>query len=111
MAERTVEELERDAFLAEADLLATMTTSVGWQEYEKLLTAMRASAMEEMAVCEPGDVRYWQGVVGTLREILDRPHQIVATAAAVKDEEVDDEKRLLDLRRSLEMTPGLVDEL
>ena len=112
MADSTdVEALERDAFLAEAEMLARLTSSIGWEQYETLLSNMRAASMEKMSECDQGDFRYWQGVVQTLASIIERPHQVVQTAASVHEDEQDDAQKLLDVKRSLEMSPGLIDDL
>jgi len=106
-----VEALERDAFLAEAELLARLTQTIGWEQYEALLTNMRTGALEEMAQSSPGEFPYWQGVVATLATIIERPHTVVATASAVHNEEQDQAEKLLEVKRSLELTPGMIDEL
>lgn len=84
---RSLSDLERDRFLSQAENLARLIENPGWADYEALLGAMRLSAMEEMARCSVSEFAYWQGVVGTLAEILDRPHRIVETAAVVQKEE------------------------
>ena len=112
MAEnRTIEDLERDAFVAEADLIARLFNTPGWAEYEALLVKMRVAAMEEMATAEPEEVRMWQGSVATLKEVLERPRQIIEGAKSVLEDEQSDEQRLLDVQRSLEMTDIHSDEL
>jgi hypothetical protein len=90
MPARSLKDLERDAFLAQADQLVQLIEHPCWPAYQQLLAAMRLSAMEEMARTDATDFRYWQGVVGTLAEILDRPQQIVDTATAVKEAEAAD---------------------
>jgi len=84
---RSLEELDRDRFLAEAEALATITSHPSWGRFEELLTQMRLSALEHMAQATPAEFPYWQGVVATLREIKERPHQIAAGARAILDEE------------------------
>jgi hypothetical protein len=111
MAERSVADLEKDAFLAEADMLATLTSSLGYMQYEVLITNMRAAAMEEMAKTTPDRFPYWQGVVAAYADVLERPRQIVQGAAEIHKEEASDAERLLDVRRSLEMTGSTVDDL
>jgi hypothetical protein len=84
---RPLEEIERDRFLAEAESLAQIVAHPAWGRFEELLVQMRLAAMEHMAQATPAEFPYWQGVVATLREIKERPHQIVAAAHAVLDEE------------------------
>lgn len=84
---RSLEDLQRDAFLAEAESLAQIVAHPSWKRFEELLTQMRLSALEHMAQSRPEEFPYWQGVVATLREIKERPHQIVAGAQAILDED------------------------
>lgn len=88
-ATRTLEQLERDRFLGQAENLARLIESPGWEEFMVLLSNMRLSAMEEMARSSVDQFAYWQGVVGAIAEIMDRPQAIVTTAAAVQREEED----------------------
>ena len=102
---RSLEELQRDEFLAEAEQLAQIITHPSWRRFEELLTQMRLSAMEHMAQAQPSEFPYWQGVVATLREIKDRPAQIVAAAQSVVEDEVSrkkSERTALDLQTRLE---------
>ena len=82
-----LEELERDRFLAEAESLAQITQHPAWARFEELLTQMRLAALEHMAQAGVAEFPYWQGVVATLREIKERPHQIVAAALSVVEDE------------------------
>jgi len=84
-----LEELERDRFLAEAESLAQITQHPAWGRFEELLTQMRLAALEHMAQAGVAEFPYWQGVVATLREIKERPHQIVAAALSVVEDERD----------------------
>jgi hypothetical protein len=86
---RPLDELERDRFLAEAESLAQIIQHPSWARFEELLTQMRLAALEHMAQSTPVEFPYWQGVVATLREIKERPHQIVATALSVAEDERD----------------------
>lgn len=86
-ATRTLEQLERDRFLSQAENLARLIETPGWGEFLTLLTNMRLSAMEEMARSTVDQFAYWQGVVGAIAEIIERPQAIVSTAAAVQKEE------------------------
>mgnify|MGYP001617173274 CR=1 FL=1 len=62
----------------------------GWTGWVGLLRDMRGAALEELARCsEPGDFRYWQGVVAALGEMLDRPAHMVARANEVNEVEQD----------------------
>ena len=101
---RTLEELERDSFLAEAESLAQITQHPAWTRFEELLTQMRLAAMEHMAQATPAEFPYWQGVVATLREIKERPHQIVAAARSVMDEEA---QRRSGERQALDFAMGV----
>jgi hypothetical protein len=84
---RSLEQLERDSFLAEAESLAQLTQHPAWPRFDALLTEMRLAAMEHMAQAGIPEIPYWQGVVATLREIKERPGQIVGAARAIVDEE------------------------
>lgn len=101
---RSLEELDRDTFLAEAESLAQITQHPAWQCFEELLTQMRLSAMEHMAQSAPAEFPYWQGVVATLREIKERPHQIVSAARSVLDEEA---QRRDGTRQALDFAAGV----
>lgn len=90
MAERSLHDLEVDAFLAEAETLAQLTALPAWEAYATLLRDMRTSALEDLSHADASDFRYWQGVVATLAEILERPARVIATAATfTADEEQD----------------------
>jgi len=84
---RTVEQLDRDNFLAEAESLAQITQHPAWGRFEELLTQMRLAAMEHMAQAGVAEFPYWQGVVATLREIKERPREIIAAAQMVAADE------------------------
>jgi hypothetical protein len=84
---RSLEQVSRDAFLAEAESLAQLMAHPSWPRFDALLTEMRLDAMEHMAQAGLSEIPYWQGVVATLREIKERPGQITATARSVMDEE------------------------
>ena len=104
MSARSFEDLERDNFLAEAESLAQITQHPAWKRFEELLTQMRLAAMEHMAQATPDEFKYWQGVVATLREIKERPHQIVSTARQVVDEEAQQRSAT---RGALDFTAGV----
>lgn len=86
---RDPQELEKDAFLAQGELLARLLNHPEWESgWCELLRAMRLGALEELARCaDPGEFRYWQGFAGALGEVLDRPGRIVREAAAAQQEE------------------------
>lgn len=85
---RPLEEIERDRFLAEAESLAQIVAHPAWSRFEELLVQMRLSVLEQLATAtEPLEVARYQGAAVILREIKERPHQIVAAAHAVLDEE------------------------
>lgn len=88
---RDLRELEIDAFLAQAEMLAQLQQLPAWESWTKLLRDMRQAALEELARCsDAGDFRYWQGVAGGLGEILDRPTRIIVEAADFqRNEEAD----------------------
>lgn len=78
---RDLRDLEIDAFLAQAESLGQLMAHPAWEAWTSLLRDLRASAMEQLAVeKDAGEIRYWQGAVGTLAEILDRPGRIAAAA-------------------------------
>lgn len=91
MAARDLAEVEVDAFLAKAELIAQLTAHPSWPAWEDLLRTFRQSALEELTrVTDPSEFRYWQGVASALGEIVDRPGRIVASAAEIlKAEEAD----------------------
>lgn len=84
---RLVEDLERDAFLADAESLEQLISHPAWARFDKLLGDMRATALEQLAVAAPIEVPYWQAVTATIREIRERPAQIVTVARTVAAEE------------------------
>jgi hypothetical protein len=98
---RTLEELDRDSFLAEAESLAQIIQHPAWARFEELLTQMRLSVLEQLATAtEPLEVARYQGAAVILREIKERPHQIVAAAQSVIEEE---SQRHKSVRTSLDL--------
>lgn len=85
-----LDKLEEDAFLARAETLAILVAHPAYQTYADLLREMRAASLEQMAVANRDDVPYWQGVVGTLANIIDRPGRVIQTAATLQRAEEDD---------------------
>jgi len=85
---RSLEDLERDKWLGEAESLAQIVTHPSWVRYEELLVQMRLSVLEHLSTAtDPLDVARFQGAAAVLREIKDRPHQIVASARQVMEDE------------------------
>lgn len=85
-----LKDLETNAFLAQAEMLALLASHPGWEVYAGLLRDMRAAALEELALAGPADFQRWQGIVAALSEVLARPTRIVEAAAAfTRDEEAD----------------------
>lgn len=84
---RSLEDLDRDRFLGEAESLAQLISHPAWPRFDNLLHKMRDAAMEHMAQSTPAEFPYWQGVVAALREIRERPHQIAEAGRAVAEEE------------------------
>lgn len=107
-----LEDIERDRFLAEAGTLATLISHHAWPGYEDLLAKMRLGALEEMAHCQPAELPFWQGVVQTLAQVLERPHDIVREATAVQTADAQDKRKFSEVARSLQLAGGDVrDEL
>lgn len=104
---RSPEDIVRDALLAEAELLAQLTQHPGWAKFEALLTDMRQSALEQLAVASPDKVPVWQGMAATLAEIKNRPNEIVATARTILDEEA---QRRGGERTALDFADGISTE-
>ena len=88
MSARSIEDVARDAFLAEAETLAQLLQHPGWAVYENLLGKMRLDVVELMAksVRMRQGVGY-QGAAAVLAELIERPHQIVEAASAMLDDE------------------------
>jgi len=85
---RPLEEIERDEWLGRAESLAQIIQHPAWSRFEELLTQMRLAVLEQLATAvEPLEVARYQGAAVILREIKERPHQIVAAALSVVDEE------------------------
>lgn len=83
-----LEQLETDRFLAQAEMLAQLQDDPCWPGWVQLLTDMRTAALEELARCsDPGDFRYWQGVVAAFGEMLERPRRVVLAASQVQEAE------------------------
>lgn len=100
---RDLADLEIDAFLGQAELLAQLQALPAWDEWTRLLTQMRVAVLEEMAqASDPGEFRFLQGAAGALGEVLSRPRRIVEAAADYQRIE-EDEKRVLrpDLRSAI----------
>lgn len=91
MPKPDLRDLEINAFLAQAERLATLFAHPAWEAWTSLLTDMRLAALEAMAACdEPGEFRYHQGVAAALAAILERPRRIVSEADAYqRAEQVD----------------------
>ena len=108
---RSVEDLERDSFLAEAEALAGLMAHPAWPRYEALLTQMRLGALELMAGAKSQRmVVRCQGAATVLQELIDRPHQIVAAAQSVlADEKAQREsvRTALDLADRVELVDDL----
>lgn len=104
---RSIEDLERDAFLGEAESLALLTQHPAWPVYENLLRKMRLSSLELLAKATADQVPTWQGVCATLLEIIDRPHQIVAAGRAIAEEEA---QRRGETRQALDFVDGPVED-
>ena len=93
MSARTLEQLSRDKFLAEAESLSQLLAHPAWPVYEGLIASMRLDALEHMA--RAGDAReiaVYQGAVAAFLEIMERPHQVVQTGRAALDEEAGQQK-------------------
>jgi len=85
---RPLDELERDEWLGRAESLAQITQHPAWSRYEELLVMMRLAVLEQLATAtEPLEVARYQGAAVILREIKERPHQIVAAALSVVEDE------------------------
>ncbi len=102
---RSLEDLERDAFLADAELLAQLVTHPAWPKYEELLAHMRLGALELIATARSQRaVTRCQGAAAILQELLERPHQIIAAAHGIRDEE---SQRKQGERTALDFTAGV----
>lgn len=84
MAKRSLQELQFDQFLAQAELLAQLAELPAWGAWTTLVRDMRTAALESLAEAPADEVRYWQGVVGALAEVLERPGRIIDTAEEYK---------------------------
>lgn len=85
---RTLEELSRDKFLAEAESLAALMAHPAWPVFEGLIASMRLDALEHMARAKDArEIAVYQGAVAAFLEIMERPGQVVQTGRAVMDEE------------------------
>jgi len=90
---RSLEQLEQDRFLAEAEALAQLTSHPAWPRYEALIAAMRLGAMELMAEAKnQRAIVRCQGAIAILGELLERPHRIVDAARTVLDDEASTKK-------------------
>jgi len=85
---RSLEDLQRDQFLAEAERLAQLISHPSWECYEALLAKMRLDVLELTATARnPRNVARYQGAAAILQELMERPHQITAAAQQVRDDE------------------------
>lgn len=90
---RSLEDLQRDAFLAEAEALALLTSHPMWPRYEALLTQMRLGVLELTATARTSrSMARYQGAAAILQELIERPHQIVAAARQIAEDEADTKK-------------------
>lgn len=90
---RSLEDLQRDAFLAEAESIATLVSHPAWPRYEALLVQMRTGVLELCGTARnPRNVARYQGAAAILQEMIDRPHQIVAAARSIVDDEANTKK-------------------
>lgn len=111
MADRSIEDLQRDQFLAEAESLAQLVGHPAWPRYETLLTQMREGVLELLATARsPRLLSRYQGAAAILAELIDRPHRIVATGHAVLAEETE---RKAEVRTALDLAErvDLVDDI
>ena len=103
MSARTLEQLERDAFVAEAESIAQLLQHPAWPRYEDLLNKMRLGALELMAASRnQRAITRAQGAVAILQELIDRPHRIVEAGRGILDEEAQQGER-----RALDYTAGV----
>ena len=85
---RSLEDLQRDEFLAEAEHLAQLISHPAWERYETLLAKMRLDVLELTATARnPRNVARYQGAAAILQELMERPHQITAAAQQIRDDE------------------------
>lgn len=102
---RDLRDLEIDRFLAQAEMLAQLQAHPAWEAWAGLLRDMRQGALEELArEADPSAVRFTQGVVAALDEIVDRAQRVVIEAERLRAAEEED-KRVL--RPELRATIGL----
>jgi len=81
---RSLDDLQRDQFLAEAEHLAQLISHPAWERYEALLAKMRLDVLELTATARnPRNVARYH----VLQELLERPHQITAAAQQIRDDE------------------------
>ena len=105
---RSLEELERDAFLAEAEMLAQLIAHPAWPRYEELIGKMRLGALELLASARSQRmVSRCQGAAAILQELVERPHQIVATAKSVL---ADETQRKQETRSALDFAAVSVED-
>lgn len=110
MSTRSVEDIARDAFLAEAETLAQLLQHPGWAVYENLLGKMRLDVVELMAKStRMRQVVGYQGAAAVLAELIERPHQIVEAAKSMIE---DESRRRQEVRSALDlMAHGGEDDL
>jgi hypothetical protein len=85
---RSLEDLERDSFLAEAEALAHLMQHPSWPRYEALLGQMRQGALELIATTlSARKIARYQGAAAILQELIERPHQIVAAGQQIRESE------------------------
>jgi hypothetical protein len=106
-------DLERDAFMAHAETIARLIHTPEWEAWESLLKNMKEATVDQLTkAASSEDLRFFQGAVAAMTEVLTRPHEIVDAARELHDAEAEDEKNSISVRRSLELHAGpLVDEV
>jgi hypothetical protein len=90
---RDLADIQLDALLARGEALAQLMAHPAWPAWESLIAEMRRAVLEDMARESSMDaVRFAQGVVATLDEVIRRTHIVVEHAAAALEAEESDKK-------------------
>ena len=102
-----IEDLERDAFIAQAESIAILMNYPQWEAYMDLLRLSRQGALEELSqLSDHTEFRYWQGVAHAFNEMIDRPRDVIAAASSIVQQEEADTKEIRTTIRALTRTSG-----
>jgi len=88
--------ITNDDLLKVAASLINLTLHSGWGTWEGMIRESREAALENLAMCGPEDIRYWQGYVAALLGVLEGPRYLADRAKEIQDEKQAETGDLID---------------